>query len=184
MTSGAFRSVGAPPVVTITSPGPGTRVADDASLTLRGEAYDDAARPIPAAGLRWFDGHTPLGRGASIAVTGLRPGPHAIRLVARDRAGRVAATAVSVRVAAAPPSFLAVHVPVSIDRRARLLPLRVAASLPATLRVGAQRFRVSRRARTVTFRVRSPGARRPLTLVLELEAWGRRTRATVTVARR
>lgn len=184
VTSGAFRSVGAPPAVTITSPGERTRIADDASLTLRGEAYDDAARSIPAAGLRWFDGHTLLGRGTSIAVTGLRPGPHAIRLVARDGAGRTGAAAVSVQVDATPPSFLAVRAPASIDRRARELSLRVAASLPATLRVGAQRFPVSRRARTVTLRVRSPGARRPLALVLELEAWGKRTRATLTVARR
>lgn len=181
-TSPRFHSKGAPPSVQILSPAPATRATNDAPLYLSGQAYDDTQRRIPGRRLRWFDGRRAIGRGGQIAVSGLAAGRRRLRLVARDARGRTRTAAVTVRLRAAQPTFLRLSAPRRVSGTARLLRLRVASSIPATLRVGRQRFAVGRRMRSIRLRIRR--GRSPLALRLILRAGGKRAVRTVVIARR
>jgi hypothetical protein len=172
--------------VTIVAPGDGARQPNDAPLVLHGQAFDDAARSLRGKQLRWFVGRKRVGTGTQAAPVGLPAGRHRVRLLARDRFGRVGSASIVVRLTAARPAFLVLRAPKSVSRSARTVSLKVASTLRARLTVrggrGAQRFAVSRRTRTVRVRV-APG-RSALALRLTLAAGGRRTPATVTVRRR
>jgi len=184
-TSRGFRSPGGAPVAQILSPRRGARQPNDAPLVLRGQAFDDADRSLTGRRLRWYVGRKLVGTGTQTAPVGLKAGRHRVRLLARDRFGRVGRASITIRLTAARPAFLVLTAPKSAKRSARTLSLKVASTLRARLTVRggrrAQRFSVSRRAKTVRVRVK-PG-RRPLTLRLTLAAGGRSTPATVSVAR-
>src|SRR5205814_1670409 len=67
-----------PPVVTIATPAPGTRVFVGTSLTFSATALDATDGDVSGA-IRWtsdLDG--PIGSGASVTTSALRPGTHAV----------------------------------------------------------------------------------------------------------
>ena len=173
--SKVFRARGAPPVVHITNPADGLRQPNDATLVLAGQAFDDRGRALTGSHLRWLAGRRLLGTGQQIAVSGLPASTRRIVLVARDSAGRTARDAVTLRLSAARPLFLAASGPKTASRRARRLVLKVASSLPARLvvtgrGVRTQRFAVSRRPRSLHLAV--PRGRAPLILTLRLRGPG------------
>lgn len=179
--SGVFRSPGAAPLVRISDPVAGRPVAADGQLLLRGDAIDDAGRPLTGRALTWRLGRRVLGRGAAVSATGLPAGRRTITLEARDRNGRRARTNVAVVVTPVTPVFLQLGAPQRVSPRARTVRLRVATNVPARLRVGSTRATVGRKAKRVSVRVR-PGAG-PLTLTLALSAGGRSHTETVTIPR-
>jgi hypothetical protein len=180
-TSIRFTALGAPPVVRILSPSPGTRVMDDASLYLSGQAFDDASRPLTGTRLRWFAGSRLIGTGEQISPSGLPPGMQRIRLLARDARGRTASASLVIAVHGARPLFLLLHAPRHLSAHAPSLRLRVASSLPATLTAAGQRFAVGRKARAISVRVRPGG--HTLRLNLRLTAYGQATLAKLTISR-
>lgn len=179
-TSGRVTVRPSPPSVRITDPLPGLRVGADASLELRGEGHGANGRPLRGKALRWTQGRRKLGRGRAVTVRGLRPGRRTIT-VAATQAGRTARARITVRVRAVRPAFLRLGTPARLPRRAKKAALRVAATVPSTLRVGGRRHRVSPRARRVTVRVK-PG-RADLRLKLRLSAGRLATSRTVTIPR-
>jgi len=176
-------AAGSLPSVDISDPVTGQRIPADGTLQLTGIAIDDRFARLRGRRLSWYVGRRLLGHGESVSVMGsVKPGRRRVRLVARDAVGRRGSAAVRVRVMAVVPRFLALRAPRRVSRRARRVPLRVATSLPATLRVGHNRFAVGRGTRTLRLPVAR--GRRKLTLSLVLEAGGRRTRASITIRRR
>jgi len=181
-TSGRFRSRGAPPAVKITAPLKGTSLVAGASLSLAGEAYGSAGNALRGRALTWRDGRRVIGRGERITVTGVGPGKHRISLTARERGGPAGKAKLVVRVAAAVPQFTVLEAPRRISRKARRLKLRVATSFESKLKVGGKRFKVGRKPRKVSVRIK-PG-RGPLALELKLVAAKKRASEVVLVARR
>lgn len=176
-----FVSRGAPPQVTIDTPAPGSTVAAGTRLAVSGSALDDTGRRLGGRRLRWFDGKRRVGAGRRLLTPGLAPGRHTIALVATDAHGRRARATVPVVVAPGDPHLTTLAAPKTLGRSARRVTLRVAATFPASLRVGRQRFAVGPRARRVRVRV-APG-RSLLELRLVLGAAGRRTETTTLIAR-
>jgi hypothetical protein len=152
--SGRFVALGRSPNVLITSPPPRTRVRADEELYLAGRAADDQQVPLRGRSLRWKIGRRLLGRGGQISAVGLPAGRRRIVLEARDRNGRVGRASVPITVVAVAPRVISLSRPARLGRSARFWNLRLATSIPATLSVGAQRFRVGRRARNVRLRVK------------------------------
>jgi hypothetical protein len=165
-TSKVFRSLGAPPAVVIRTPVPGATVAADGLVSLSGQGSDDSLKPLPGGSLRWFDGKRPLGRGATLDVRGLRAGVRTLRLRGRDAAGRLGSDTVRVKVKAVTPQLLSLKGPKKLGRKATKVRLRVAASVPATLKVRRQRFAVSREPKVIRVKVKPGKGRLGLTLVL------------------
>ncbi len=179
--SSRFRALGARPSVTITSPSAGMRAFDDASLVLTGSAFADTGKQLAGRSLSWLDGKRVIAHGGAASVSGLRPGRHALQLVARDSSGRTGSARVTVVLAAARPRFLTLSVPMSLSHRARSVKLGVAASLPGTLTIGKQRFAVARHLRTLV--VKATAGRAPVTLHLTLKAYGKTLKRTLTLPR-
>jgi hypothetical protein len=182
-----FRSPGAPPVARILLPLRGVRQANDAPLVLSGQAFDDRVHLLKGRALRWKLGRRLLGTGALLTISGLPAGRHRIDLLARDSFGRIGRASIIVTLRPARPVFTALGAPRSVRRTARSLRLKVASSLDAILTVRApgqrvQRFLVSRRARTLTVRIRR--GHNALTLRLSLGASGLSRTVSVTVSRR
>jgi hypothetical protein len=179
--SQAFSAVGRPPSVTILGPGPGLTVRNDASLQLRGIAYDDRAERITGRKkLTWQDLGRVIGRGENVSVYGLKPGLRTLNLYARDRSGRRGKASIKVRVRAATPRFLGLAM-ADVSPQARSFGLQVAASLPSTLRIGKQRFRVDRKPKVVSVKIK-PGTS-ALNLKLRLKAYTRSTTQELTIPR-
>ena len=145
--SGRFVSAGAPPAVTILAPARAARISADATLVAQGEAHDDAGRRLADRRLTWRLGRRIIGRGQEISAFDLPPGRRHLRLTARDRAGRSGTASVPVRVLPVTPQFIELKAPDAISRKARRIRLRVITNITATLRIGAQRFHVTRRPR-------------------------------------
>ena len=171
-----FSAVGRPPTVQIFDPKAGLSIANDATLVLRGAAYDDSAEKITAKkNLVWQDLGRVLGHGANIAIYGLKPGLRTLTLYARDRTGRRGKASVKVRVRGVKPRFLALGM-ADVAQGQRSFLLQVSSSLPATLRIGKQRFHVDRKVRTVSVKIKPNG---PVSLKLKLTAYGRSSTITV-----
>jgi hypothetical protein len=186
-TSARFRAPGAAPDVSILSPGKGFRQPNDAALVLSGQAFDDRGKMLTGKRLSWRMGHRVLGRGRSIAATGLAPGRRRITLVARDGFGRSGQRSVVVRIGAARPIFLTLKAPASVKRAATSLRLKVSASLPSRLlvhgaHVRARRFQVGRRARTLKVRIAKGVGR--LSVQLHLTSGRKSLGRTVLIRRR
>jgi len=178
--SGPLRALGSAPAVTIERVRT-RRVAADATLSLRGHAFDDAFRPLPARRLRWVDRGRVIGRGAGLGVAGLSPGTHLIRLVARDHSGRDGSAAIRMRVLAVRPFFTTFAAPAKLGRRSRAVRLQLATNVSATLRVAGRRYALTRRRRAVTLRVK-PG-RGTLAIAMRLDSGRRAAVKTLRIAR-
>ena len=181
-----FRSLGHPPHVRITSPGGAIGVRADETIYLGGDAYDDRHVRLTGRRLQWFDGRRRLGSGPAISATGLRPGRHVIRLVARDRLVRRASASVRLRVRAETPAIVSLAAPELVLPSIGRFRLHVASSVAASLRVSGTGVRsapalVSRRPRAVSVRVRPGGE--PLQLTLTLKAGRKRTRVPLLIPR-
>ena len=180
-TSQTFVSPGAPPEVTITSPGAGLRAAAGSAISLTGSAFDDAGSRLAGRSLTWRSGRLLLGRGASTSTVALPAGRHAITLTARDRSGRTATASVSVTVLPSVPVLRLLGVPRRLSPRASSVGIRLATLAPATLAVAGRRMLVGRATSSVRLPV-SPGGR-PLVLALVLRSGAFTSRVSVTIAR-
>jgi hypothetical protein len=168
------------PSVQILEPRSRDRVQGGAALYLQGAGVDDHGRNLSGRRLRWYAGRKLLGIGATLSAV-LPAGTRVVRLVARDRAGRVGSASVGIRMQATTPLFLRLTAPARLSRRARTLRVRVASTVPATLRLGSQHHSVGPRPRGVRFRVRR--GRSTLRLRFVLQA-GRRASAQYVLVRR
>ena len=168
------------PTPTILAPAGRRRVEAGASTSLSGGAVDAAGRALTGAHLRWFAGKVKLGTGAKLSAV-LPAGTRSVRLEAVDAAGRSRSASARVVVAPTTPFFLSLEHPDKISRRARSVALTVTATQPATLRVGAARFAVDRRKRTVRVPI-APGSS-TLELALKLTAGGKTMVQPVAIAR-
>ncbi len=172
--SGVFRALGAPPVVKIlTELTRGAQIPGDATVQLSGQAIDQAAQILGGRSLRWFDGPFALGTGTAINAGPLPVGVNHVRLVARDPAGRTSSATLTVRVTSFSISFLTLKVPGRVDRHARVVKIKATSLIPATLRIGKQRFTVdkpTKKERPIALKIRS--GRTPLLLHLEVTADG------------
>ena len=158
--SGRFLSAGAPPVVSIVTPSKASTIRADATLVAAGSAYDDGNRRLSGRRLTWRLGRRVIGRGAEISATDLPAGRRRLQLDARDHRGRIGSSSVSLRVLPVTPRFIELSAPPAITRTARRVRVRVLTNVTATLRIGRQRFLVSRRPRMISVRV-APGRRPP-----------------------
>jgi hypothetical protein len=180
-TSGRLRAVGAPPRVRIVG-GRGGTLSADATLLLRGEAFDDAGRSLTGARLRWYVGKRPAGRGELLTLRGLRAGPQTIQLLATDTHGRSSRALLRVNVVSTQPTFLVARAPANVAPRARQLRMRLASTVPAVLRIAGSRHRLDRAPRTITIALR-PG-RSTLRFKYSLSAHGAITRGIYVATRR
>ena len=181
-TSDRFVSAGARPAVSIQKPSRAVRVRADATLVAQGEAHDDAGHRLTGRRLTWRLGRRIVGRGQEITVTELPAGRRTLRLTGRDSWGRTGTASVPVRVLPVAPQFVELERPQSISHKSRRVRMRIITNVSATLRIGGRPFHVSRRPRTISVRIR-PG-RQALRLHAVLTSGGRRSAATVVIARR
>ncbi len=151
-----FRADGTKPRMEILSPEQSASVQTGERVTLSGRGTDDFGIPIRGTRLTWFADRKLLGRGSSLRRQ-LPRGTRKLRLVARDRTGRIGTATLSVRVRAPRLRLIGLQVPAKVARKARSMKIRLHTSAPATLTAGGRRYRVGRR--TVTLKVRLP--RRP-----------------------
>lgn len=178
--SGRVETAAQRPEVKILSLKKGQRLRSEGSTYLQGQAFDELDRQITGKRLKWYMGRRYLGSGPRQSVTLVPPGGHTFRLLATDRRGQRASAQVSVRVAASPPRFLELDVPPKLASNARRLSFRAASSLPATLRVGGESFRVGRTVRRYTIAVKP---RKQARLRFTMSAFGKRSVVRATVRR-
>lgn len=156
--SAPFRADGAPPAVTITSPGAGERLSTGVRALLKGYATDDRGQSLGRRSLTWFAGRTRIGRGSRVTAT-LPAGTVKLRLVARDRLGRTTTATRIVRVARPPLYVTTLAAPARVVPGAKTVRVRIAASARATLKVGRRSYAVGTKPRTLTLALpRSPKA--------------------------
>jgi hypothetical protein len=151
--SDRFRADGRPPQVEIERPVAGELLLAPAAAHLRAHARDDAGRPIRGKALAWYAGRRRLGRGERLRVRSLPRGRVTIRLVARDRLGRVSTASVRIRVRAAAPTVETLAGNRVVPAGTRSVTLRVGASAPAVLTVAGKRFRLGQKPRAIVLRL-------------------------------
>jgi hypothetical protein len=167
-TSARFTALGAPPVVSILSPVPRTRVSAGSALDLAGLAYADTGTPLSGQALTWRAGRVVLGHGTMLATTTLPAGRHRLTLTARDRFGRVATTAMAVTITPAAPVVTRLTIPRRVSRRARSVTIRIATLTPVTVTVGRRGVVIGRALTALRLPVR-PG-RKAVRIVLVLRS--------------
>jgi hypothetical protein len=180
-TSPQFIAVGAPPVVSITSPRSGLRLLTGSPLGLTGVAFDDTGARLSGGKLTWTAGRQVLGHGAAISPSTLMAGRHTITLTARDRTGRTAHASIVVTVLPSPPTLLVLRVPHRISAHARSFKLKLSTLAPATLTIGHTRAVTGRHSRTVKVKVK-PG-KKTLELLLVLRSGSYTIRVPLTILR-
>jgi hypothetical protein len=181
-TSPQFRALGAPPLVTITSPRTGTRQLAAAALTLTGVAWDDGNHMLAGKSLTWTAGRTVLGRGASISPTTLTAGRHTITLTATDHSRRKGRASIVVTILPSPPTLTLLKAPRTISRKAKSVTIKLASLAPATVTVGHTRATIGRKARSVKIKIKR--GKTTLTLILVLKSGSYTIHVPVTIARR
>jgi hypothetical protein len=93
-------------IADVSSPSPNTVFKSGDFVPLSGDAYDIDDGVLDGNAIRWesdLDG--PLGTGARLALTTLRPGSHRITMTATDSDGNNALQVVPIRIAGAGPSL-------------------------------------------------------------------------------
>ena len=146
--SALFRADGTPPAARIVLPNPGERPQAGARTLVEGAALDDRGRALTGRSLTWYAGRTRLGSGERLRVR-LPAGRYTLRLVARDRDRRTGAAVRPVRIGHAPLAVTRIEYVRAVRRATRSVPVMLAASEPATLRVAGARYRVGPKARRV-----------------------------------
>ncbi len=179
VTSKSFSVAPTPPDVRISDPGVPVTIAADSTLTLTGQAFAPGGKPLRTKALRWSDRRDDLGRGASVSVSGLKPGRHKITLTARA-GGITGRDSTIVTVAAVKPEFLELAAP-AISAKAKKMKLRVASTVAAKLKVGRKTFKVSPKATSI--KVAVPKGKTTFALGVTLKAGGLKTPASVVVER-
>ncbi len=182
VVSARFSALGAPPVAAISSPAPREVLRGGSVLALAGQGHDDTGARLRGRALRWLSGRTLLGTGEQVAVATLPPGARSVTLVARDRYGRTGRATVGVRIRPAAPVLLRASGPRRLSRRARKVTIVLAVAPDAVATIGGRRFRVGRRARRLSVKVR-PG-RTTLVLRLRVTSGGRSVTRTLRIPRR
>ncbi|HVE69416.1 MAG TPA: hypothetical protein VNB64_12625 [Solirubrobacteraceae bacterium] len=181
-TSARFTAVGRPPSVGILTPTRrGQRIAQDAWLSLSGEATDDRRRRLAGRSVRWFDGRRLIATGPRASVTGLRLGRRGIRMTARDAFGRQRSTFATVTVVAVPPQFLRLTGPARLSRNATVASLRVRTNVTSILTARGRRAVVGRGTRTVRLPV--PRGRATLAVPVTLRSGRFTARRVLTIPR-
>lgn len=150
--SGLLTAKGSPPSIRIAEPVAGTHFRNDVRLTLIGEAYNDAGKPIPAEKLKWYDGTRVLGQGRRLSVFDRRAGQRSIRLVARD-ADREATASVDVFVDAVTPTFVGLQVPEKVPHGEDEVRIAVGSSIPGVVVIGGNGYQVATKPRVLTVRI-------------------------------
>ena len=183
-TSALFRVDGAPPRARIVVPGE-AQTLQTGRILLAGTGLDDRGRSLRGKALTWFAGSRRLGRGKRLSAR-LPAGNVRLRLVARDGRGRKSTVTRAVRITPVALQLTALDVPARVRAGGRILAIRVATSVRATIRASGARHRAGTRARTV--RIRLPTAPRTglLKVPVTIEARGARQtplRMTLSVLR-
>jgi hypothetical protein len=161
--SATFTALGAPPIVSITTPGAQTRLAGDARLVLEGTAFDQLLQSLPGHSLRWYAGRFLIGRGSVLTAPPLPQGRNRIRLVATDSAGSASASVI-VNVTRVSLPYLRLKIPSRVSPHARTLTLTGSSAVPATLKIGRVTFQLRRRPAKLRLRIKR--GRTPLLLEL------------------
>jgi hypothetical protein len=117
---------------------------------------------------------------ATLTVSGLKVGTHAIRLTV-TAGGRTGSTTRVIRIRSVKREIISLTTPPLVTRTARTLRLTIRTNVAATLTYGRTRVAVGPRAKTVSFKL-TPG-RTALRLALVLRAGGLVNRPVVTVPR-
>jgi hypothetical protein len=158
--SAPFALPAAKSTVRILDPTAKSRLRTGESVVLHGEALTPLAKHLKVT---WFAGKHRLGRGDALALpAGLPGGRVKLRLVASDGAS----ARVTLRVKTAAPVLTV------LQRRGRTM-LRVAASVPAKLRLGGRSYAVGPAPRVIAVHLRGKHPRGTLT------AGGKRTGVTL-----
>jgi hypothetical protein len=160
--SAPFFADGSAPAARIVVPAVGDALQAGRVL-LVGSARDDRRQRLRGGSLTWFAGARRLGSGERLR-TSLGVGRVTLRLRARDARGRVSTASLRVRVAPVMLQVRTLSAPDRVRRGARTVPVRVATSLPASLRAGGRTFRVGPVARTLAV----PLPARPVSGVLRV----------------
>ena len=182
VTSGPFRSLGAPPVLRIENPTPHLILDQDATMLLRGEAFDDSGRRLRARALTWRNRRLVIGHGEITSTRGLAAGRQRITLTARDHFGRTASVTVRVILIAVRPAFKTLRFPAKLSRHAHSFRIAVRTSVTTTLRVGSKRFTVGPRVKRLKIKIH-PGSK-TLKLRLQLASGRLKVVRTIKIARR
>ena len=161
--SGLFRADGTPPIATIIRPATGEPVRAGERTLLIGSGLDDHHRRLRGRALTWYAGRSRLGTGEQLRAT-LPAGRIVLRLLARDQTGRQTVARRTLRVAATQLHLRQLSYPDQVRHRARTLTVRISATARATLRIGAHRYSVGPRSRTIALTL----PRRPATGLLKL----------------
>jgi hypothetical protein len=156
VTSRRLRVLGVPPTVQIMGAPSQARVLQTSILPLRGNAFDDARRPITGRQLTWYLGKRRIGHGEFVIAQHLQPGNTTIRLVATDRHGRRAQAILRVHVNAVAARYLLFWAPLRVSPRARSVRITAATTVPATLVIAGKGYALGPRERTITVHIR-PG---------------------------
>ena len=185
--SARFVSRGAPPLVRITAPERRITIGTHRGASLEAQAYDDSFQPLKGRALTWFDGRKRIAFGTATSVAPLAPGPHRIRVVARDHTGRTGSASVRVRVRAVAPRLIVRAVPAHLSSGATVLRLRLATTIPAVVTAtgrsvrGRPHWALGTRVRAISIPVtRGSG---PIRLALRATAFGRTSTLRLTVPR-
>jgi hypothetical protein len=139
----------------IDQPLAGARIAADGTVVVRGSAVDDQGRPITGHGLRWYEGGRYLGSGSTLTARGWVPGHRHLRLVTVAD-GRVGGVSVPVTIDRKRPAFSLLRV----TRRGAMADVRVAATAPGIVWIGAHRSWLGARVRHFTVPARAGQALR------------------------
>jgi hypothetical protein len=175
VVSPRFSAVGRAPAITILSPRPAERGRSDAPLYLAATAYDDEGAFLDGRSVTWYDGRRIVARGRLAGVTGLAPGTHMLRVIARDPKDRAGEASVRVRIVPSAPAIILSRAPATVPQRARSVGLGLACSMRASLSVAVptgvlRRGTCGPETRAVNVPIR-PGSA-PLQLELRAETQG------------
>src|SRR5262249_20333538 len=140
---------------------------------LVGSALDDRLERLQRPALTWFAGSRRLGSGEQLRVT-LPPGRVRLRLVARDRLGRVGTAARTVQLAPIPLRLVTRPARAKVGHRARSGPVTLAPTTAAVLRARGTRALVGSRARRVLIPLPARPARGVFTVPITIVAAGTR----------
>ena len=100
-TSRVFASPGSVPQVHILDPAPDAGLTGSAAIYLSGQALDDRGRQLKDADLSWYVNDRRVAGGRRASVTSLPAGSVVLKLIGRDRNGRIGGAQMCLRVSAA-----------------------------------------------------------------------------------